>query len=199
MYDDLPKTRAEAIAAGAPRYFTGKPCKHGHVAPFTAGNSTCVECTRAAQRRRYAVTRSDPGWMEKRRVAARARYQTVPTVRVLAKKWAANNREKTRASCRRWRAANPDKVREGQRRRRGQTNAPRRPAPLVCEACSLPNIQGQGMHEDHDHVTGKFRAWLCYRCNVFLGKIGDSPEGATAWAARYAAACARSELDEVLA
>jgi hypothetical protein len=43
LYDDLPKTRAEAIAAGAPRYFTGKPCKHGHVAPRYAGGG-CVEC-----------------------------------------------------------------------------------------------------------------------------------------------------------
>ena len=32
-YEDLPKTRAEAKATGAKYYYTGEPCKHGHVAP----------------------------------------------------------------------------------------------------------------------------------------------------------------------
>jgi hypothetical protein len=40
---DLPKTRAEAKAAGAPLYFTGLPCKHGHVAPRKT-KGACVEC-----------------------------------------------------------------------------------------------------------------------------------------------------------
>ena len=30
---NLPKTRAEAKATGAKYYFTGEPCKHGHIAP----------------------------------------------------------------------------------------------------------------------------------------------------------------------
>ena len=29
---------------------------------------------------------------------------------------------------------------------------------------------------DHDHVTGKFRAYLCDSCNVGLGKFQDSPD-----------------------
>jgi 5-methylcytosine-specific restriction endonuclease McrA len=40
---NLPKTRAEAKAAGAPYYFTGEPCKHGHVAPRKT-KGACVEC-----------------------------------------------------------------------------------------------------------------------------------------------------------
>ena len=28
---ELPSKRSEAIALGAPHYFTGKPCKRGHV------------------------------------------------------------------------------------------------------------------------------------------------------------------------
>ena len=40
---NLPKTRAEAKAAGAKYYFTGEPCKHGHVAPRKT-KGACLEC-----------------------------------------------------------------------------------------------------------------------------------------------------------
>jgi hypothetical protein len=41
----LPKTRAEAKATGATHYFTGEPCKHGHIAPRKT-KGACVECLR---------------------------------------------------------------------------------------------------------------------------------------------------------
>ena len=40
---NLPKTRAEAKALGATHYFTGEPCKHGHIAPRKT-KGACVEC-----------------------------------------------------------------------------------------------------------------------------------------------------------
>jgi hypothetical protein len=40
-------SRAEAKALGLKRFFTGKPCKHGHVAERRVGNYACVECDRA--------------------------------------------------------------------------------------------------------------------------------------------------------
>jgi hypothetical protein len=40
---NLPKTRAEAKATGAAYYFTGEPCKHGHIAPRKT-KGACVEC-----------------------------------------------------------------------------------------------------------------------------------------------------------
>jgi 5-methylcytosine-specific restriction endonuclease McrA len=39
----LPKTRAEAKATGAKYYFTGEPCKHGHIAPRKT-KGVCVDC-----------------------------------------------------------------------------------------------------------------------------------------------------------
>jgi 5-methylcytosine-specific restriction endonuclease McrA len=41
----LPKSRAEAKAMGAKYYFTGEPCKHGHVAPRKT-KGACTECLR---------------------------------------------------------------------------------------------------------------------------------------------------------
>lgn len=37
-------TRAEAIKRGLKRYFTGKPCKHGHVTDRWTAQGSCVEC-----------------------------------------------------------------------------------------------------------------------------------------------------------
>ena len=39
----LPKSRAEAKATGSKYYFTGEPCKHGHIAPRKT-KGACVEC-----------------------------------------------------------------------------------------------------------------------------------------------------------
>ena len=43
---NLPKTREEAKQTGSKYYFTGQPCKHGHVAPRKTKGS-CVECLKA--------------------------------------------------------------------------------------------------------------------------------------------------------
>ena len=40
---EYPKTRAEAKATGAKYYFTGEPCKHGHIA-LRKTKGACVEC-----------------------------------------------------------------------------------------------------------------------------------------------------------
>jgi len=47
MYTEtLPKSCKEAKSIESKQYFTGKPCKHGHIAPrFTASNE-CAECAR---------------------------------------------------------------------------------------------------------------------------------------------------------
>jgi hypothetical protein len=44
-------SKAEAKAKGLRLYFTGKPCKHGHVAEREVFNATCAECERAAMRK----------------------------------------------------------------------------------------------------------------------------------------------------
>jgi ssDNA-binding Zn-finger/Zn-ribbon topoisomerase 1 len=46
------------------------------------------------------------------------------------------------------------------------------PPGVTCAICG----SNRNMRYDHDHATGKFRAWLCNRCNVLLGNVGDSTE-----------------------
>ena len=38
-------TRREAKSRGLSRYFTGKPCKHGHIALRDTVNGSCIECS----------------------------------------------------------------------------------------------------------------------------------------------------------
>jgi hypothetical protein len=50
-----------------------------------------------------------------------------------------------------------------------------RPRPKTCECCfELPDKRG--VVWDHNHSTGKFRGWLCNRCNRVLGMCIDSKE-----------------------
>lgn len=42
--DSLPRTRRAALAVGSLWYFTGKPCKRGHIAERRTNYSTCREC-----------------------------------------------------------------------------------------------------------------------------------------------------------
>ena len=49
-------SRAEAKAAGLKRYFTGEPCKHGHVAERFVSNWDCAQCLHV----RIVTRRLDP-------------------------------------------------------------------------------------------------------------------------------------------
>ena len=82
--EKLPKTRAEAKAAGAAHYFTGEPCKHGHIAPRKT-KGACVECMKAEwvaareTRADYFKTynASDAGKAAKERYYAENREQVI--------------------------------------------------------------------------------------------------------------------------
>ena len=44
--EQLPKTQLEAARMGMKEYYTGRPCKHGHIAERWAMNGACKECAR---------------------------------------------------------------------------------------------------------------------------------------------------------
>jgi len=50
--EQLPRTRKEAQAIGATHYFTGEPCKHGHIAPRKT-KGACVECLKVEWQKSY--------------------------------------------------------------------------------------------------------------------------------------------------
>jgi len=86
--DTLPKTRKEAQALGATHYFTGEPCKHGHVAPRKT-KGACIECikvewqksniTRAEYFQQY--NKSEAGQEAKQRYYAANREAVIDAAR----------------------------------------------------------------------------------------------------------------------
>lgn len=70
-------TCKEAIARGLKRFFSGKPCKHGHIAFRKTSNNTCLECIRiAAKLYRYKTREkqreNERNWRLKNSAYARA-------------------------------------------------------------------------------------------------------------------------------
>lgn len=61
---------------------------------------------------------------------------------------------------------------------------PTRKMPAKCECCGGATNGNGRLHVDHNHVTGKFRGWLCSNCNTGIGKLGDNIDGIKA-ALRY--------------
>ncbi len=51
-------SRQEAIAQKLTRYFTGKPCKHGHIAERLICGSQCLECNRLRAKAKNAAWRA---------------------------------------------------------------------------------------------------------------------------------------------
>ena len=119
---ELPTTRAEAKAIGASHYFTGEPCKHGHIAPRLV-KGTCVECRKvewqAQNERRKELPKSDAAKAAGRRyyernkdlVKAKAKLRDIDKQREAKRRWIANNKEQRRIYTnirrRRLRAATP--------------------------------------------------------------------------------------------
>lgn len=111
--DNLPSTKEAAREAGLRHYFTGLPCKRGHVARRYTSTGQCVDCQRE-HRREWAAANPD-----------KERESRVTSLR----KWTSNNpelkREYARRSnakpevsannvrrARRWAEANPERAQE---------------------------------------------------------------------------------------
>jgi hypothetical protein len=76
-------TRKEAKALGLKFYFTGKPCKRGHISKRRTCDGRCVKCDQTTEYKAADAARN--------------------------KAWREKNPEKKKASLQAWRAANPEK------------------------------------------------------------------------------------------
>jgi hypothetical protein len=123
----LPKSRAEAKATGSKYYFTGTPCKHGHIAPRRTIGS-CTDCARILNKKvnerrveyYHNYSKSEAGRAAKRRYYERNRDAVIARA-------AARPREEKRRAHRGWKARNLLWVRadtKSRKRRNRQASPP---------------------------------------------------------------------------
>ncbi len=103
----LPKTRKEAKELGAELYFTGKPCKHGHIAPrITKG--ACVICRELGWKKDNEVRKGKPK-SEAAKLAGKRYYEK--NKELIKRKTKAQDPDKVKQYKRKWKENNRDKVR----------------------------------------------------------------------------------------
>jgi hypothetical protein len=158
--------RKIAKAAGLKVYYTGKPCVNGHTANRYTSNGLCVTCAVEVNKRSRGKRRTeDPAVRKKQQErVARWRANNVDRARELSRKSQAKGRKNKPMQYRgyKWKAAG--------------LPAPSRTIPAVCECCGQPPSR-IGLALDHCHRTGKFRGWLCPKCNTGIGMLCDSVTG----------------------
>jgi hypothetical protein len=120
------RTKGEAVALGLKHYYSGRPCKHGHIAPRATVNGTCLECVSV----RHAEWRKRPHASERMKAAAiahrerhpdyqRQRYWRDPAKAIASSIRAARkNPDAARRRKSAWKKRNPHKVAADRARRR---------------------------------------------------------------------------------
>ena len=147
---ELPGSAKDARAIGIVRYFTGQPCKRGHIAPRWTSSFGCVQCVHlwqkahpevaaawldknrdkmravnraSARRHKDRTNKAGAAWRARNpdKVKARKRSpEAVEKTRVKSRALKAKNAEKIREQNRAWRKANPDKIAVYQSTRRAR-------------------------------------------------------------------------------
>lgn len=153
-------SRAEAKAQGLKHYFTGKPCKRGHVAKRYAANETCSVCHDA----RYKTTE-----VRAKRREWQATYRKTERHRAYSESY--YKREDVKARARHGHLSKKFGITLEQFRVVLAAQGNR------CGICRAPEMGGSGQwHVDHDHASGKVRGILCRGCNVAIGAMRDNPD-----------------------
>ena len=135
-------SRRDAIRAGLNQYFTGRPCRNGHVSLY-AVKGGCIECSRARARQwkiehperrkasqeewraknRNRDLESKRRWRMERlewaREYNRKRYDPIKQ-RAYYEAWYEKNAEKAKDNVRRWKQDNPERARTNHHRRRAR-------------------------------------------------------------------------------
>lgn len=153
-------SRHDAAAAGHTRFFTGVPCKYGHISQRMICNKICYTCL---------VGRTQKFWNE-HRAESLAR----------GKRWRDKNIEHVRdmgvKNSRIFRTRYPEVIRkhfDGLRNKKvsRQEKIAGRKKPSNCDLCGEKK---SFIVFDHCHAHGHFRGWLCNSCNVALGLVKDN-------------------------
>jgi hypothetical protein len=159
-------TIADAKALGLKRYFTGMPCKHGHIADRLVSNGTCMNCSNSRCLDWQKKNREKCNANFARHVAkdpdaykakARAAYQEDKARRLaVVAAWASANLEKSRLIKARWKKRHPENGAAYTNKRRAQKLNATPPwadlaaiAVIYAECARITKETGIEHHVDH--------------------------------------------------
>lgn len=119
-------TRAEARATGLKRFFTGQPCKYGHIAQRQTANNQCWGCKKPVTKeymadwlaenpeRRRAISKAY--WARNRERYQAYYQQNIDRILPRNKAWREANEEAYRTAINDWHKAHPEQVKAIHRR-----------------------------------------------------------------------------------
>ena len=105
VISDLPKKRSDALLLNSAYYFTGRPCKHGHIEPRSAAGGRCRQCGADSTAR---MRRTPEGMAYNREYMSRFRH--TPKGRAWMRRGSSKRRAAQRNAIPRW--ADMEKINE---------------------------------------------------------------------------------------
>lgn len=174
--------RREAKAAGLSRFFTGDPCKNGHVAERITLNYWCVECQRISMKTNYDANPT-PSRNRSKEWNRKNKDKVAQKNKIYREKHKERLREINAARARKWFKENKERAIQTRHARRAlQRNAPGSHTAeqlrellirqrYKCAFC-LTDIKKK-RHLDHIHALTAGGSndisnlqWLCPTCNL---------------------------------
>jgi hypothetical protein len=182
----------DAKARGLKRYFTGTPCKHGHIAERFTSCRLCCECDRLAR----LTKNMTPQQVEQSRARQRVANMTpaqVEATRAYARSWAKANEESVAARNRQYRANWTEEQRE---RERARTRVANLTAQQRERVNALRRIEGKSP----ERVESQRAWWRAYYSKLTPEEYGRYVEGVRRYqAARLQATPVWADVDAMAA
>ena len=167
MDKSVPQSKIDAIRNNSSHFFTGKPCKNGHIAKRRVSDGHCLKCDSEHQKRKRR--KNQHAYQKKRK-----EYYEKNKARIL--------------DLKKIKYAESEIVKLQKRRRdlKRQYNMTLEDYEAMlesqngcCKICKSPdnkNKRTQYFDVDHNHKTNKVRGLLCTNCNHLIGKANDNPQ-----------------------
>lgn len=156
-------SRQEAIAKNLKEYFTGKPCKYGHLVPKHTKNSTCIECQKIrisnwqARNKKICATNNRKLYLKQKQLGLTWYHKNKKAALEYNKKYRSVNRELIRSIQKSYVECHPEKRAETSR-----TSARNRRAKV---------LDAGGVHSHNDVLSIYFaQKGRCAYCKVKVGK-----------------------------
>ena len=183
-FSHYPATPNGAMHLGSIYYYTGKPCKKGHIGLRYASSGNCVQCI---EEQRGVIfdkhkDRFSPENLKRSNEAMQAGKMTYtptePCPKGHLERYTLNNNcvqcnnqsQKNRKEKLKW-----ARIKKLYGMSMDDFNAMMIAQNNQCAICCV-GLNQKNTHIDHCHATGKVRSLLCSRCNQAIGLIDESIE-----------------------